>query len=90
MITQKANLDGTPVDTIDKDSLYMVDFSRCTNVNDLMIILSSIGFTFSPLHPAFETLKPFLDLSQPIPTRQPMPEPKSAGIDLPKLKNLKK
>lgn len=90
MITQKATLDGTPVDNIDKDSLYMVDFSRCTTVNDLMIILSSIGFTFSPYHPAFETLKPFLDLSKPIPARQQMPQPIKEEIKLPKLKNLKK
>ena len=86
MITQKATLDGTPVDNIDKDSLYMVDFSRCTTVNDLMIILSSIGFTFSPYHPAFETLKPFLDLSKPIPTKQPVKE----QLQLPKLKQIKK
>ena len=90
MITQKANLDGTPVTNIDKDSLYMVDFSRCTTVNDLMIILSSIGFTFSPYHPGFETLKPFLDLSKPIPARQPMPEAIKEELKLPKLKNLKK
>jgi hypothetical protein len=90
MITEKANLDGTPVDTIDKDSLYMVDFSRCTNVNDLMIILSSIGFTFSPYHPGFETLKPFLDLSKPIPARQPIPQTEQKDLTLPKLKNLKK
>jgi hypothetical protein len=90
MITQKANLDGTPVDNIDKDSLYMVDFSRCTSVNELMIILSSIGFTFSPYHPAFETLKPFLDLSKPIPARPPMPQAEQKDLKLPKLKNLKK
>jgi hypothetical protein len=90
MITEKANLDGTPVNNIDKDSLYMVDFSRCTNVNDLMIILSSIGFTFSPYHPAFETLRPFLDLSKPIPARQPMPQPEKKELELPKLKTLKK
>ena len=90
MITQKANLDGTPVTNIDKESLYMVDFSRCTNVNDLMIILSSIGFTFSPYHPAFETLKPFLDLSKPIPARQPMPQPVKEEFKLTKLKQIKK
>jgi hypothetical protein len=55
-----------------------------------MIILSSIGFTFSPYHPAFETLKPFLDLSKPIPARPPMPQPKEEKLKLPKLKTLKK
>ena len=85
----KSNLDGTTRIDIDKESLYMVDFSRCTSVNDLMIILSSIGFTFSPYHPGFETLKPFLDLSKPIPARQPMPQPESKDLTLPKLKKVK-
>jgi hypothetical protein len=89
MKAEKANLDGTPVDNIDKDSLYMVDFAKCETVNDLMIILSSIGFTFSPYHPGFETLKPFLDLSKPIPARQPMPQPEQKDLKLPKLKSLK-
>lgn len=88
MQTIKANLDGTPVDNIDKDSLYMVDFSKCTSVNDLMIILSSIGFTFSPLHPGFETLKPFLALDQPIPTRQPQ-QAAPVELKMPKLKKIK-
>jgi hypothetical protein len=90
MKAEKANLDGTPVDNIDKDSLYMVDFGKCETVNDLMIILSSIGFTFSPYHPGFKTLKPFLDLSKPIPARQPIPQPEQKDLTLPKLKNLKK
>jgi hypothetical protein len=54
-----------------------------------MIILSSIGFTFSPYHPAFETLRPFLDLSKPIPARQPMPQPEQKDLTLPKLKKVK-
>jgi hypothetical protein len=54
-----------------------------------MIILSSIGFTFSPYHPAFETLRPFLDLSKPIPARQPMPQPEQKEMKLPKLKKVK-
>lgn len=91
MQTIKANLDGTPVTKIDNDSLYMVDFSKCTSVNDLMIILSSIGFTFSPLHPGFETLKPFLALDQPITPRQPQSQPvEQKKLQLPKLKTLKK
>lgn len=87
MKTIKANLDGTPVEpTIDMDSLYLIDFSKCTSVNDLMIILSSIGFTFSPYHPGFEALKPFLNLDNPIPSRQP----KKEELQLPKLKQIKK
>lgn len=88
METIKSNLDGTRRTDIDMDSLYMVDFSKCTSVNDLMVILSSIGFTFSPHHPGFETLKPFLALDQPIPTRQPE-QPVQKELQLPKLKSLK-
>ena len=88
MQTIKANLDGTPVQPkLDMDSLYLIDFSKCTSVNDLMIILSSIGFTFSPYHPGFEQLKPFLNLDNPIPTRQPQAEQKD--LKLPKLKSVK-
>jgi hypothetical protein len=90
MIVEKANLDGTPVNNIDKESLYMIDFSRCQSVNDLMMILSCIGFTFSPYHPGFETLRPFLDLSKPIPARQQMPQPIKEEVKLPKLKKVKK
>jgi hypothetical protein len=90
MKAQKANLDGTPVlEPVDMNSLYLIDFSRCTSVNDLMIILSSVGFTFSPHHPGFDTLRPFLALDQPIPMQQPQTvAPKE--IKLPKLKSLKK
>ena len=87
METLKGNLDGTV--RIDNDSLYMVDFSKCTSVNDLMIILSSIGFTFSPYHPGFETLKPFLALDKPIPSRQTQIQPEENKIELPKLKKVK-
>ena len=88
MKTIKANLDGTPVEqTIDMDSLYLIDFSKCSSVNDLMIILSSIGFTFSPYHPGFEDLKPFLNLDNPIPVNPQ--QPKKEELQLPKLKTLK-
>ena len=88
MKTIKANLDGTPVEpTIDMDSLYLIDFSKCNSVNDLMIILSSIGFTFSPYYPGFENLKPFLNLDSPIPVNPQ--QPKKEDFKLPKLKTLK-
>jgi hypothetical protein len=54
-----------------------------------MIILSSIGFTFSPYHPGFENLKPFLNLDNPIPVQQPQPQQKNEELKLPKLKSLK-
>jgi hypothetical protein len=89
--TEKANLDGTRVEpTIDKDSLYLIDFSKCESVNDLMTILSVIGFQFSPTHPGFQYIKKFLALDKPIPARpQQMLQPEQKDMKLPKLKKLK-
>ena len=84
----KANLDGTPVENIDQDSLYLVDFSKCESVNDLMTILSVVGFQFSPQHPGFKYIKQFLALDKPIPTR-PQPQAEVKDLKLPKLKSLK-
>jgi hypothetical protein len=90
MQTIKANLDGTPVEpTIDMDSLYLVDFSKCESVNDLMTILSVVGFQFSPSHPGFQYIKKFLALDKPIPTR-PQLQQINQEIKLPKLKQIKK
>jgi hypothetical protein len=89
MKAEKANLDGTPVQpTIDKDSLYLVDFSKCQSVNDLMTILSVVGFQFSPSHPGFPYIQQFLALDKPIPAR-PQPIPKQEEMKLPKLKQVK-
>jgi hypothetical protein len=82
----KANLDGTPV--IDPNSLYLVDFSKCESVNDLMTILSVVGFQFSPSHPGFPYIQKFLALDKPIPMR-PQPQAEAKDLKLPKLKNLK-
>ena len=85
--TIKANLDGTPV--IDDTALYYIDFSKLQRIEDLILILAAIGFTFSPRHPHFELLKPFMNLGQPI-----MPNDRGAGntpeIKLPTLKPLGK
>ena len=86
MDTVKANLDGTPV--VDNDSLYLVDFSKCESVNDLMTILSVVGFQFSPSHPGFPYIKQFLALDKPIPLRQG-PGVEKASLELPKLKSIK-
>jgi hypothetical protein len=87
----KANLDGTLVQpTIDMNSLYLVDFSKCQSVNDLMTILSVVGFQFSPSHPGFQYIQQFLALDKPMPMHQQMPQPEQKEMKLPKLKNLKK
>jgi len=76
--------------SVDKNAVYLIDFTKITSVNDLVLILASIGFSFSPYHPNFEQLKPFLALDNPIPvqqTGQPTPQPES--LKLPKLAKLK-
>lgn len=89
MKVEKANLDGTQVENIDMNSLYLVDFSKCESVNDLMTILSVVGFQFSPSHPGFPYIKKFLALDKPIPMQQPQQQ-KPVDLKLPKLKQIKK
>lgn len=73
---------------IDKDALYLVDFSKISSVNDLVKIFACIGFTFSPYHPHFDELKPFLNLENPLPIPGQPQQPKQEEIKLPKLKQL--
>ena len=91
MQTTKATLDGTfgyKVETleIDKDAVYMVDWSKMTSVNDMILILASMAIGFPGNHPNIEQLKPFLNLQSPL-KREPQPESKS--VALPKLKRVK-
>jgi hypothetical protein len=85
----KANLDGTTYLEVNEDALYFIDFSKLQRIEDLILILAAIGFTFSPRHPHFDLLKPFMNLGQPI-----MPNDRGAGnipeIKLPTLNPLNK
>lgn len=68
---------------LDENALYFVDWSKLQKVEDLIMILASIGFTFSPKHPHIELIKPFLNTEQPVyPGNQPQPK----EIKLPNLK----
>lgn len=58
-------LDGQ-VGVVDKTKAYLVDFSKMNSVNDLMLVLSSFGFTIAGDHPFIDQLKPFLNLEKPI------------------------
>jgi hypothetical protein len=71
---------------IDENAVYMVDWSKMTSVNDMILILASMAIGFPGNHPNIEQLKPFLNLQSPI-KREPQQEPKS--VSLPKLKSLK-
>lgn len=55
--------------TINPAGYYFIDWRKLTKIEDLIIILDAVGFNFSPSHPRFENVKPFLDYnSVQIPT----------------------
>ena len=71
---------------IDENAVYMVDWSKMTSVNDMILILASMAIGFPGSHPNIEQLKPFLNLENPI-TKQANTGP--SGLALPKLKSMK-
>jgi hypothetical protein len=75
---------------VDPNAAYLIDFSKLTSVNDLVLILSCMGFTFIGSHPYIDQIKGFLNLDNPIYPGGQMPAPKETSIQLPKLKSLKK
>jgi hypothetical protein len=74
----------------DANAAYLIDFSRLTSVNDLVLILSCMGFTFAGTHPYIDQIKPFLNLDNPIYPGDKMPAPKNDGLKLPKLQTINK
>jgi hypothetical protein len=72
MVELKASLDGTskPKHQFDPNMGYMVDFTKLTNVNDLVVILSAMGISFPGNHPLIEHLTPFLNLESPFTLQQ--------------------
>lgn len=73
---------------LDPQAAYLVDFSKLTSVNDLVLILSAMGFTFAGSHPFIDQVRPFLALDNPIYPGGPKPEKKE--MSLPKLQKIKK
>ena len=69
------------------EKLYLIDFSKITNVNELVMCIASIGLTISNKNPMFNNVKQFLVLEQPfeVPNQT---QPKEEKINLPKLKQL--
>jgi hypothetical protein len=47
--------------------MYMIDFSKLESVNDLILILASMGIVFPYDHPNIEQLGKFLNVDNPIP-----------------------
>ena len=62
--------------------MYMIDFSTLTSVNDLILILASMGIVFPYDHPNINGLGKFLNLNNPIPL--PSEQPKAEFIPLSK------
>ena len=50
----------------DEEIFYYINFSKLSNVNDLVRILASLGFGISDKNPYFEDVKEFLDLDKPV------------------------
>lgn len=74
---------------VNKDALYMVDFTKMNGVEDLVLVFASMGLSFSGHHPHFETIKHLLDLSNPVvPNGGVPPQPSKSDLKLPKLKKL--
>jgi len=70
-------------------SLYLVDFSKCGSVEDLVLVFACMGLSFSGSHPYAERIKHLLDLDNPInPDGTAQAQPKPENIKLPKLKSL--
>ena len=70
MIEVQSTLTGTTTE-IKKDHAYLVDFSKLTSVNDLIMVLSAMGISFPGNHPYIENIKPFLNLENPFPMQGP-------------------
>lgn len=59
---------------INPNALYAVNWGGLKSVEDLVLVLASIGFVFSPQHQHFDAIKHLLDLGNPIiPQEQPKP-----------------
>ena len=71
---------------VDENAIYMVDWSKMTSVNDMILILASMAIGFPGNHPNIQALKPFLNLQNPI-KQQSQLDAKS--VALPKLKSIK-
>lgn len=50
--------------------LYPIDFSKLNSVNDLILILASMGIGFPSDHPHIDKLKPFLNYDNAIALQQ--------------------
>ena len=74
---------------IDKEALYFIDWSKLKDINDLVMIIASLGISLSPTHPSWSQIEHLMDLDRPIKQGQPN-QPEMKPLELPKLKQIKK
>lgn len=70
MIELESTIDGK-VNELKPNHLYPIDFSKLNSVNDLILILASMGIGFPSDHPHIDKLKPFLNYDNAIPLEKP-------------------
>ena len=65
--TTTGSLDPTKETIVgNQETFYYINFSKLQNVNDLVLVLESMGFGLSDKNPGFEQVKQFLDLDKPV------------------------
>ena len=60
------SLNGQEEPQYDKNTFFFVDWSKMQKVEDMVLVLSAMGFGIAADDPYFKTLKPFLNLDNPI------------------------
>jgi len=76
---------------IDKEALYFIDWDKLKDINDLVLIIASLGISMSPLHPSWPQIEHLMDLDRPINTNKMSYEQEfhpveKENLKLPKLK----
>lgn len=65
--TATGSLDPTKETIVgNQETFYYINFGKLSNVNDLVLVLASMGFGISDRNPGFESIKQFLDLDKPV------------------------
>lgn len=67
MVELVSTLNGDTQKEVKEGYMYMIDFSTLTSVNDLILILASMGIVFPYDHPNIKQLSKFLNVDNPIP-----------------------
>lgn len=65
-INGELNVGQTP----DATKAYMIDWTKLTSVNDLVLILQMLGIAFPGNHPGIKEIAKFIDFNNPIPLNE--------------------